>query len=121
MSYTSFDEIHLLRKEKRCIFTFRFRKKQTIEEISCFKSLHDEYGFLKLNYTGILDEYGSESSDGTYSLSDRYYRYKIHKREWVICHIPNWAAIVISLIPYAIKGIEWIIKHQQQISQWLNP
>lgn len=121
MNYVSFDEIHLLRKEKLCLFSFHFYKKQKPDTISCFQSLYSDYGFLKLNSTGLFDETGCEMFDGTYSISDRYYRYKIHRREWTICHLPNWVAIVISLIPYVIKIIESLLKQPEQLAKWISP
>lgn len=95
---TKYDNIHLLPKEKRSLFSFHFWKNKPKEKIKCYYELCFIYKFIKQNYTGKKDEMGFDILDDTYSISDNYRRYKIYLRKKRFTNLPNWIAIVISLI-----------------------
>lgn len=93
-----YEEINLKFEEKLSLFSFKLHKRKPEEKIKCYRSLYFEYSFIKQNRLEEVDENGEHIFDGTYSLSDRYYRYLISRRKYIIAHLPNWIAILISLI-----------------------
>ena len=99
-----FNDIHLIFGEKLSLFTFNFKRKQTADKIKYFKSLHDEYQFLRANHIGE-SEYGTDITDETYSISMHYRRYRVYLRKKRFEHLPNWLAILISLVSLAISVI----------------
>ncbi len=101
----SFDKIHLLSKEKRSLFSFRFQKRKPENKIKCYATLYFEYHFIEQNFTGKKDDMGCDIFDGTYSISDNYRRYKIYLRKKRISSLPNWFAILISLISLSVSVI----------------
>lgn len=101
-----FDDIHLLKSERRSLLSFLFRKKKRRENIECFESLYETYHFIKANhYADKFDGFNSPIPDGTYSLSTEYQRYRVYLREKRIRELPNWVAIVISLLSLVINAI----------------
>lgn len=99
----NYDNVHLLSREKRSLFSFHFHKRKPENKIKCYYELYFKYKFIKQNYTGEKDEYGCDIFDGTYSISDNYLRYKIYLRKKRIVNLPNWLAILISLISLSIS------------------
>lgn len=98
-----FEEINLTINEKLCLFSFYFKRKQKEEQIKYFHQLYYEYDFLEANLTDTKDSFGSFISDGTYSTNDRYIRFKIYRRRIRFQSLPNWVAIMISLISLALN------------------
>lgn len=92
-----FDKIVLSRGEKRSLRSFYWKPKQVRNEIKYFRALYHEYRFINDNYTKEKDALGQFIPDGTYSLTERYEKYKIYRREKILFNIPNWFTVVISL------------------------
>lgn len=101
----NFEEIHLKLGEKTSLFSFHFRKRKQKERIKHFHQLYYEYHFLRQNHSGEVDAFNCPIPDGTYSVSDRYCRYKIWRRKQRFKSLPNWLAILISLVSLAISAI----------------
>ena len=100
-----FSNIYLKPDEKRSLFLFHFKKKRLKEKIKCFRALYEEYGFIKQNYTKELDAFMHPIPDGTYSISDRYERYKVYRKERRIESLPNWIAITFSLFSLIVSVV----------------
>lgn len=92
----SYNDVHLLPKEKISLFLFRFKRKRVENKIKCYNSLYFKRGFICQNFNGT-DEMGCPIFDGTYSLSDDFREYKVSRVKWIIAHLPNWVAIAISM------------------------
>ncbi len=97
-----FDKINLIFGEKVSLFSFHFKKKKLPHEIKYFENLYYDYQFLKSNCIG-QDEFGSDIFDGTYSISIKYKRYKVYIHKKRFEHLPNWLAILISLMSFAVS------------------
>lgn len=104
----NYDNINLMFKEKLSLFSFIFKKRKIEKEIKCFHSIYFEYKFIKQNYENEPDKMGCLIFDGTYSISDNYRRYKIHCRKKRFEHLPNWIAILISLISLAVSIVTYL-------------
>ena len=100
-----FDEIILTKGEKQSLRSFLWKPKQSLNEIKHFHSLYYDYRFIKDNYLKERDEFNHPIPSGTYSLSDRYERFKIYRREKRLQSLPNWLAILISLISLIITTL----------------
>lgn len=98
-----YDNVNLMFKEKLSLFSFHFKKRKMEKEIKCYYTLYFKYKFIDQNYEDEPDEMGCPIFDGTYSISDNYRRYKIYLRRKRIEHLPNWLAIIISLISLAVS------------------
>lgn len=96
----NYDDIHLLFTEKLSLFSFNFQKRKQEEKIKCYRSLYFEYKFIKKNYDGIIEETGENRFDGTYSISNNYRRYRVYLRKKRMASLPNWIAILISIITF---------------------
>lgn len=106
--YAPFENVNLIKKEKKSLRSFRSKPRQYQKEIECFYSLWNEYGFIGLNYFDYCDENGEPVTDGTYSITTRYERYKIWCKKQRIIHLPNWIAITVSLISLALNILIWL-------------
>lgn len=106
--YQPFEQINLLKPEKKSLKTFRSKPRQKQEEIKCFKELWSEYGFIALNHFDYFDEYGEPFTDNTYSITRRYERYKVWRKKQRIIHLPNWVAITISLASLGLNILIWL-------------
>lgn len=93
-----FEKIILSRGEKRSLRSFYWKPKQTRDEIKYFHALYHEYRFINDNYLKEQDPLGQFIPDDTYSLTERYEKYKIYRREKILYNIPNWFAVLISLL-----------------------
>ncbi|MDO4648987.1 MAG: hypothetical protein Q4B26_10090 [Eubacteriales bacterium] len=101
-----FEDIHLLKDEKKTLFSFRFRPVQMESEIKCFESLYRRYEFIKPNFSE--DDRETRCPDGIYSISNQYLRYKIFLRKQRIHDLPNWIAITISLLSLALSVLVFL-------------
>ena len=101
----SFEDIYLTSGEKLSLFSFHFRKHKKCEKIKHFQKLYHEYDFLKENLGPEVNFFNQPMPNGTYSLSDRYHRYKIWRRKQRFNSLPNWLAILISLASLALSTI----------------
>lgn len=99
----NYDDVHLLLKEKLSLFSFNFYKRKPKEKIKHFQSLYFTYRFLCPNYSDEKDQLGFIVEDGTFSISDNYLRYKIYLRKKRFANLPNWIAILLSLISLLIS------------------
>lgn len=101
----NFEDIHLKFGEKASLFSFHFQKRKGKERIKYFQTLYHEYEFLERNLGNEVNYFGHPLPDGTYSISDRYCRYKIWRRKQRFKSLPNWLAILISLISLTFSAI----------------
>lgn len=104
-----YDEINLTRAEKQSLFSFRFRKKKEEKDIKCYYDLYFKRKFIKQNYTGEITDMGEEVFDGTYSLSKFFFEYKESRRKWILIHLPNWLALIISFISLAMSLFNFLV------------
>lgn len=100
----NFDDIHLLLKEKRSLFCFYFKKERELNRIKCFHTLYYQYKFIENVPIGEDDE-GNTIFKGVYRISDNYRRYKVYLRKKRIQSLPNWVAILISIISLMISAL----------------
>lgn len=103
-----FEQINLLKDEKKSLNSFRFKPRQKQDEIKCFYELWNEYGFIGLNYREDYDEYGEPIPDNTYSITRRYERYKVYRKNQRIINLPNWIAIMISIASLLLNILIWL-------------
>ena len=101
-----FDDIHLTAGEKLSLLSFRFKKEQYEEEIKYFWSLAETYEFIARNYTGKADGNGYPIPTGTFSLTDKYIRFRIYRREKFFHSMPSWLAVVISIISLIVSVLK---------------
>lgn len=101
----TFEDIYLTLSEKLSLFSFHFHKRKKRERIKHFQKLYYDYDFICENHGTELDPFNHPIHDGTYSLSDRYRRYKIWRRKQRFNSLPNWLAILISLASLALSTI----------------
>lgn len=94
----NFEDIHLTSGEKLSLFSFHFKKRQRKEHIKHFQKLCYDFEFLCRNLKDEKDAYGNRVTDDTYSISDKYCRFKIWRRKQRFNSLPNWIAILISLV-----------------------
>lgn len=76
-----FDDIVLIHSEKSDLKKFLFHKRIPEEAIPDSVHVLASYGLIKRNYSDETNEYGEHLSDGTYSLTDLYFRYRAYKRQ----------------------------------------
>jgi hypothetical protein len=100
-----FEDIHLTSGEKRSLFSFHFQKRKRKERIKHFNTLYYDFEFLSRNLMDETDANNNRIHDGTYSISDRYCRYKIWRKKQRLNTLPNWIAIAISIISLVISAI----------------
>ncbi len=80
MSCVDLDKIELIPPERRRLFAMRFKKRVKAAFLSrCLRHLH-EIEFIRPNSAGERDADGYPLFDGTYSLTDTYFRYCIRRR-----------------------------------------
>ena len=101
----NFEDIHLTSGEKLSLFSFCFKKRRKKERIKHFNKLFYDFEFLKRNLLDERDASNNRIPDGTYSVSDLYCRYKIWRRKQRIKTLPNWLAILFSLISLFFSAI----------------
>lgn len=105
-------EIVLNKDERRSLFTFHFKKNQHRDEIKCFHRLYCDYGFLTENLLDKVDKFGINIGTDTYHLSEQYERYCIVQRWKILNSLPNWIAILISLISLILNILLWLETRQ---------
>ncbi len=94
----NFEDIHLTSGEKLSLFSFHFQKRKRKERIKHFSTLYYDFEFLSRNLTNEVDANNNRIPDDTYSISDKYCRFKIWRRKQRFKSLPNWIAILISLV-----------------------
>lgn len=105
-----YEEIDLTKEEKRSLRSFRWRKKQSQNEIKCYYNLHMKHHFIDWNHTGeIIEETGEEATDGTFSLTEDYFRYLTSRRKWLFKQLPAWFALLVSFVSLAISIFSFLI------------
>lgn len=53
-----------------------------------------------------FDENGSPIPTGTFSLTDKYIRFRIYRREKFFHSMPSWLAVVISIISLIVSVLK---------------
>lgn len=88
------DDYSLSSKELRTLRKMRHRDHVPADEIYNYHDLLIR-GFIKMNYTDKFDSFGCQITDGTYSLTEKYWRLsRVQTETWIWRFIP----IVISVI-----------------------
>ena len=105
-----FSGIDLLRAERIRLFVMRFKRRVTEAFLGEYLRALYELDFIAPNHTDKVDGFGHPISDGTYSLTSKYARYRIHKRREFL--YSNMLAGILSSIISAIISLAisyWII------------
>ena len=76
----NFDKILLTFREKLFLFSLRFRKRYKGNAYAAPCSKLCEYGLIAPNYKKTRGSEGEYIPDGTFSLTDTYWRYCIYSR-----------------------------------------
>lgn len=105
----SYDKIVLLPAEKRSLRILRVFRRLPENKIKCFDPLYRKYDFIKANYLKERNAFGGFIPDGTYSLSENYFRYKIYRRRVFFESNALVAAIIAALISGVISVITTIL------------
>lgn len=78
MESEDFSNIVLKFSERVFLFSLRFKKKRILPKEMHYLYVND---LISPNYTDKKDAFGVFIPDGTYSLSDKYTRYLIYRRD----------------------------------------
>lgn len=77
----SYENIILTFKEKYLLFFLRFKHKAVDSYFNGSFYTLIEYQLIKRNYKSKGSESGASIPDGTYSLTDKYFRYCAYRRK----------------------------------------
>ena len=104
MNTVDLDKIELLPPERRRLFAMRFRKRVKAAFLGAYLQHLSEIDFVRQNHTGEVDAFHAPIFDGTYSLTDTYFRYCIRRRRkffegsvWP-CILSGVVSLIVSLI-----------------------
>lgn len=111
----SYENIILTFKEKYLLFFLRFKHKAVDSYFNGSFYTLIEYQLIKRNYKSKRSESGASIPDGTYSLTDKYFRYCAYRRQkffdsklW-----PLIISVVASIITSTITTqLLWLSKQQ---------
>lgn len=111
----SYENIILTFKEKYLLFFLRFKHKAVDSYFNGSFYTLIEYQLIKRNYKSKRSESGASIPDGTYSLTDKYFRYCAYRRQkffdsklWPLI-ISVVASIITSIITTQLL---WLSKQQ---------
>lgn len=106
------DGIYLTGREKRLLFLMRFKKKVKPRfDVSMLVSV----GLISPNRSGVKNSIGEYLMDGSYSLTDKYTRFRIAKRQDLFRRLvtPITVTVLTNIVLY---GLQWLIKWLQSLS-----
>jgi len=78
MNNDDFSSLVLKPSERLYLFLLRIKKKAQLPDSMRYLYLHD---LVKQNSSGKTDQLNAPIPDDTYSLTDKYYRYAIYRRD----------------------------------------
>lgn len=97
-----FDKIVLTRSEQHTLQKFLFCKRVPEENLGSNAAILTSFGLIKANYSGKKNSIGEQIPDGTYSLTDFYYRYRKYRREQIAT--PIFISVISSVITAAVTA-----------------
>ena len=103
-----FPDIVLLPNEKRFLKNLLRSGKLPLPD--SMRRLH-LINFVHANSTGQRDRFGVYINDGTYSISERYLRYRQYRRE-LFFRSSIWPSIVSGIVSFIVSMLLWRIKGQ---------
>ena len=104
MDLVDLDKIELMPPERRRLFAMRFKKRVKAAFLGSYLQRLYEIDFIRRNHSEERDDFGAPLFDGTYSLTDTYFRYCIRRRRrffegsvWP-CILSGVVSLIVSLI-----------------------
>ena len=107
MEKDDFGKIVIKRNERLYLLSLRFKKKRKLPPSMRYLYV---YGLVVPNYTGERDQLGGFIQDGTYSLSDKYARYSIYRRDLFFRGKLPVIISVIALLRSYRNEILWLLQ-----------
>ena len=112
------DDIFLTWKEKLMLRWVKLRKRAKLKESTAMPLIR--YGLLQFNYLDETNEYGEFVWDGTCSVTEKYIRYRIYKRDAFVKRIitPVVVTILTNIALWCGRSLlEWL---KECLKAWLQ-